>query len=150
MKKVALVACLVATLTLSSIRLIADQAASPQGQYLGELCFNLHAIDVTTSEYLRLSISSTGSTWQLNGRYVRTLHDLGPETVSTSIGVAGVMVRDARDNRLDISLTGYDFTDSGSEFHFHAKIENSGNGTWRRTPSGFVSSISAMGCPAIF
>lgn len=59
---------LLASVTIAS----ADQAPTvqaerPQGSYLGEVWWDLHPLDLLSKSYLRLGLSSTGSSWQLSG-----------------------------------------------------------------------------------
>lgn len=151
MKKMIVVASMLAGIMLMTADLAPAQTAVPQG-YLGELCFDLHPNLNADTSTLRLAVTSTGTSWQLNGRWVYEQSDLD-YLITASIAIAGVMARDLGDRGLDISLNGYDYADvpgdalANGEFRFHAKINNSGVGTWKRIRNGFTSSgqITAMG-----
>jgi hypothetical protein len=156
MKKIVVVACL-----LASIAFAGPLATHVRADALGELCWSLKPVanplfgDTST---LRLALSSAGSGWLLNGRWVYfTGGDLDPGRVTSSVAVAGAMARDVAAGGLDITLDGHDFADStdpSREFSFHAKIDtDTGNGTWARSQSngtfltGTITLLSS--CPLL-
>lgn len=138
MQKIIGVACVFATASIfaAGVSGPADvQAAVPQA-FLGELCSDVSFI--ANRSLLRISLSSAGTSWQLNGKWENGPESPGP--IIRSVAVSGVMAREGND--FDISLNGNDFVNDNDpfEFAFHARVNSSGNGTWKmRAGSGFVT-----------
>ena len=131
MKKMMVVACLLASMTLAKAdRAVPAQAAVPMA-FLGELCWDVGPFTGGGESTMKLALSSAGSSWQLNGLWWARAEFPGPIVFSRAM--SGVMARDVRGGGFDISLTGNDFVDENDmgSLQFHAKISSSGNGTWK-------------------
>ena len=135
MKKIVLVACL-----LASIAFAGPLATHVRADALGELCWNIEPVqhpDFGDTSTLRLALTSAGTGWLLNGRWVYfSGGDLGLGSIAASVAVAGAMARNTGGTSLDVTLDGHDYAVSqgvGNDFQFHAKINtDTGNGNWAR------------------